>query len=172
MDVVAPPLSRNDIRSFTNSIRYKLGVDNQLRFPICEFLELLPDMLNDSNFYYMILSDNDLPDNIHAFYTLEENVIYIKESVYNGACADNGRDRMTIAHEIGHALLIKTKGLQLHRDFTNTGTSVCMDPEWQAKCFGGELLIPAHLIKGMEPAEIAEKCKVSLNAATYQLSRI
>ena len=172
MDTVATPLSRNNIRVFANFIRNKLGVTNQLKFPICQFLERIPDILNNPNFYYRIIPDNNLPKDIHAFYTLYDDAIYIKESVYNGACADKGRDRMTIAHEIGHYLLIKTNGLQLQRHFNNTSIPTYMSPEWQAKCFGGELLIPAHLIKGMQPAEIAEKCKVSLDAAKYQLSRI
>lgn len=42
------------------------------------------------------------------------------------------------------------------------------DPEWQADAFGGELLVPYHLVKGLSQSEIMEECKVSASAAKLQ----
>ena len=42
------------------------------------------------------------------------------------------------------------------------------DPEWQAKCFAGEVMINKELVKNMKPQEIALQCGVSLQAAEYQ----
>jgi len=42
------------------------------------------------------------------------------------------------------------------------------DPEWQADCFAGELLMPYHLIQEMSKEEIMQKCKVSFTAACNQ----
>ena len=44
------------------------------------------------------------------------------------------------------------------------------DPEWQAKCLAGELMVPYELVGGMSAAAVANACGVSLQAAYYQLS--
>ena len=46
------------------------------------------------------------------------------------------------------------------------------DPEWQADCCGGELLMYHPLIKGLSEDEIAEKCGVTPKAAKTQFSKI
>ena len=38
-----------------------------------------------------------------------------------------------------------------------------------ADAFGGELLIPHGLVKGMSATEISHRCGVSLAAANYQM---
>ena len=45
------------------------------------------------------------------------------------------------------------------------------DPEWQANCFSGELLVPKYLVKGMTIDEIVEKCNVTPTMACYQLKK-
>jgi Zn-dependent peptidase ImmA (M78 family) len=37
----------------------------------------------------------------------QDSLIILREDVYEGAHAGNGRDRMTVAHEIGHLLMHK-----------------------------------------------------------------
>ncbi len=168
---VSKPLSREDIRKYSCGIRKILHLENCLRFPIVEFFEVMPEWFAQSNFYTEIVEDTEMPPNIHAEYDLRTNSIRIKNSVYEGACAGSGRDRMTMAHEIGHFLIIRQNGVQLCRSFSEQ-VPTFQDPEWQAKCFAGELLIPAHLVHGMPSAKIAEECGVSLDAAIYQLGKI
>ena len=43
-----------------------------------------------------------------------------------------------------------------------------MNPEWQANAFAGELMAPYDLVKGMRIEEIAEKCGMSITAASIQ----
>jgi Zn-dependent peptidase ImmA (M78 family) len=74
---------------------------------------------------------------------------------------------MTIAHEIGHFFTICICVFKFERNFSRSLPSF-RDPEWQAKCFAGELLAPAHLIGGMNHFEIAEQCGISLDAAYVQ----
>ena len=76
---------------------------------------------------------------------------------------------MTIAHEIGHFVTLCFCGFKLQRSFGNKA-DIYQDPEWQAKCFAGELMVPHHLTLNMSPKEISEKCGVSLYAAKYQYS--
>jgi len=161
------PCSRDDLRHLAMQIRKLYGLENTLFLPVVPLLEVLHKYF--TKFYYQIVEDWELPKDIHAQTDVAKQVIMIKESVYDGACKGNGRDRMTIAHEIGHYFLICVFGLSLKRDFSKKPIRTCEDPEWQAKCFAGELLMAKHLVKGMGENEIARKCGVSIEAARTQL---
>ncbi|MCL1998860.1 MAG: ImmA/IrrE family metallo-endopeptidase [Turicibacter sp.] len=166
---MAEPKSHQELRHYATQIRCKFNLEKELFFPIVEFLEI---MVNFSpNFCYDIFEDNEMAENIHADTDVVNHCIRIKRSVYEGACNGNGRDRMTIAHEIGHYLMISISGFKLQRSFGAT-LKPYEDPEWQAKCFAGELLVPAHLISGMDEHEIAIKCGVSLSAACVQKKHV
>ena len=87
-----------------------------------------------------------------------------------GAIRNVGRDRMTIAHELLHLILHQPSSLTLYR--RNEEIPIYKNPEWQAECFAGELLMPYERIKNMSESEIVDKCKVSQIAAHYQLTHI
>lgn len=109
-----------------------------------------------------------LNKNAHAFYRLDKRIIYIRESIFERACQGKGRDRFTIAHEIAHAMLLDEAKINFNR---SSGKLPCYkDPEWQANCLAGELLIPYELCKDMSVDEIVKKCGVSYEAARYQKS--
>lgn len=97
------------------------------------------------------------------------NLIRIREDVYLGAVSGCGRDRLTIAHEIGHLLLHEDDCIALCKLAPNEKLRPFEDPEWQANAFGGELLASTYLIKGMSAADVSEKCGVSMDAAKVQL---
>ena len=147
-------------------IRRKLSLENVLYFPVAPFLELMPEIF--PKFHFEVVEDDELPPGVHADTDVENHIIRVKRSVYDGACGGNGRDRMTIAHEIGHYLLLCGGGFKFQRNFAGTAVPTYQDPEWQAKCFAGELLVAAHLIKDMNPHEISYYCGVSLSAAQTQ----
>lgn len=163
------PKSREELRDYAYSIRKKLGHENELWFPIVEFLESMPFIYE--GFTYEIVKDDLFPSNKHGDTDVINKVIRIKESVYEGAVKGNGRDRMTIAHEVSHFLTLCVEGYSFERNFDNKSIDACRDPEWQAKCLAGELLIPAHIVKGMEINEVINGCGVSKEAARYQLSK-
>ena len=98
-----------------------------------------------------------------------KNLIRIREDVYLNAINGSGRDRLTIAHEIGHLLLHDDDNIALCRLEPNEKLKAYEDPEWQANAFGGELLAPSYLIKGLTNAKVQEKCGVSEDAANVQL---
>lgn len=147
-----------------------MHLENQLWFPIAELLDIFTEVF--PNFSYEIVSDNVLPPNVHADIDVKTGHIRIKEIVYERACDGEGRDRMTIAHEFGHFFTICFCGFNLQRNFTNEPIPAYKDPEWQAKCFAGELMIPYHLVKGMSPEEIEMACGVSSDAARYQYKQL
>ncbi len=160
--------SRNEIRELTRAIRKALRKDDELYFPVVQLLDGMS--LAFPNFNYEIVEDSELPPYIHADTNILTGEIRIKQSVYDRACNGEGRDRMTIAHEIGHYIMIVCCGFKIARNYNNDIIPAHSDPEWQAKCFAGELLIPGHLVKDLCPEDIAQKCGVSLEAATYQFN--
>lgn len=165
---VARPLSRKNIRDITIAIRKISGLNENNAFPIMRFFEfVLPELVE--GFEWFVVPDDQM-DGCDGRTFPEKNQIYLKQSVYDGACANNHRDRFTIAHEIGHLLLHGDDFVSLAR--TSKKIKAYEDPEWQANTFAAELLIPINQIKYLSPKEISQKYKVSVSAATIQLKQV
>ena len=162
--------SRIDLRKLARILRKHLNLDDELYFPIVELLDVFTEIFDDFN--YEVVEDTVLSKKVHADTDIRTGHIRIKESVYNGACNGEGRDRMTIAHEIGHYFMLCFCGFKPERNFSDREIPIFRDPEWQAKCFAGELMIPAHLVKGMSKFEITRRCGVSFNAAHEQYKHL
>ena len=166
-----PALSRYDLRCFANQIRKEFHI-NSLCFPVLKFLEFI---MTNRGFDYRLLTEEDFNQKFgrdkHACYKLQDKTIYIRESVYLRAEQGEGRDRFTIMHEISHALLLKESDIKLFRARGRRlqVLSYC-DPEWQASCLAGELLMPYKSCKDMTAMQIMYDCKVSGEAAFYQIS--
>ena len=112
------PKSRNDIRIFANMLRRHLRLDNVLYVPVVKLLDVLPEIFD--TFSYEIVPEEELPDSTHADTDIITGHIRIKESVYERACDGGGRDRMTIAHEIGHYFLLCCCGFKLQQNYGDT----------------------------------------------------
>ena len=166
VEYVVEPKSREDLRMLARFFRKMLGLEKEVYFPIVELLDVLCELF--PKFSYEIVDDSIFPDNVHADTDILHHHIRIKESVYEGAVDGNGRDRMTIAHEIGHYLTLCLCGFKFQRNFKKADIPAYKSPEWQAKCFAGELLIDYELTKNMKISEIINACGVSLPAAKYQ----
>lgn len=169
-EYIVEPKSRQDIRELTLILRKFLGLENVKYIPITELLDVFAEIFD--NFSYEIVENNELPYGTHADTNALTGHIRIRESVYEGACNGNGRDRMTIAHEIGHYFTICFCGFKLERNFDNKKVKAYRDPEWQAKCFAGEFLVSAHLMKDCSVEEIIKECGVSYDAAKIQYRKI
>ena len=170
VEYVVEAKSRIQLRSLASILRKYLGLENELYFPIVELLDVMYEIF--PRFSYEIVPDSTFPPNVHADTDVMNHHIRIKESVYNGAAEGNGRDRMTIAHEIGHYFTLCFCGFQFQRNCKNESVAAYRSPEWQAKCFAGELLIDFDLVYNMQPYEIVDKCGVSYEAAYYQYNQI
>lgn len=165
-DYIVESKSRKELRRLAMILRKSLGLEDELRIPIVELLDVLAEVF--PGFSYEIVSDNELPSNTHAETDIRTGHIKIKESVYYNACNGEGRDRMTIAHEIGHFFTLCICGFTLQRNFERKEVKSFNDPEWQAKCFAGEFMVAYHLTGDMTVLEIIEACGVSPDAAEYQ----
>ena len=163
----AAPISRNDIRRFIRHLKKKVGLENELYFPILSFVEnILPILIPDFQFEVVPVAEMG---NKHGETYPTKNLIRIREDVYLRAAAGEGRDRLTIAHEVGHLFMHEDDCIALCRLAPTEKLKPFEDPEWQANAFGGELLASSYLIKGITIYEVSEKCGVSVSAAEIQL---
>lgn len=167
---IANPTSRKNIRDLAITIRHIVGMDNEKYFPVVDFLELVMPQIYD-NFSYEIVHPDELKNEYGVTYP-EKNVIKLREDVYENAISGVGRDRFTVAHEIGHYIMHKPGSLKLARSVNVKNVPAYKDPEWQANTFAGEFLAPPHIIRGLSVKEIAMCCGVSLDCARIQLKNL
>jgi len=169
-DYIVQPVSRRLLWDYAMQIRRKLNLENVCYFPVVEFLESMWTLF--PKFHYEILWDDELPKDVHADMDIVNHCMRIKQSVYDGACKGNGRDRFTITHEQGHYLTLGVSGFRLQRNFEKRKLRPFEQPEWQANNFAAGLLMPVHLIRDMSPQEMVEACGVSWTAANVQCEQI
>ena len=169
MTYIAEPIQRTELRSLAKVIRKILQVEDRLYIPVITILEKVMPLLFP-NFSYEYVPKEEFPDKKHGETDIVNHIVRIREDVYYGAIDGNGRDRMTVMHEIAHYLLLVICGVKFERNFENTDVITYQDPEWQAKALAGEIMCPHELIKSFSADEVAEKCGVSLPAARYNLS--
>lgn len=165
-DYRVPGMSRNAVRGITSQLRSTMKIHG-LYFPVIEVLEFaLPQIL--PNFSWETASVKEM-GGTHGLTLPQDSLIILREDVYEGAHEGNGRDRMTVAHEIGHLLM--HRNIAFARAEPGVEIRAFESSEWQAKCFSGELLVPfshASLLREMSVEEIAKACGVSAHAAFYQ----
>ena len=141
-----------------------------LYFPIVEVLEAIH--LFDAEAHFEVVEEDELEPGVHAVTDILTKTIKIRCDVYDGACDGCGRDRMTLAHEFAHFITLSVCGFKQNRSFSDDKIPAYCDPEWQAKCMAGELMIDSDFVKGMSAEEVSKTCGVSLAAARMQLSKI
>jgi Zn-dependent peptidase ImmA (M78 family) len=126
----------------------------------------------DPEFVWEVLPTHEMGDE-HGLTIPSEHIIRLREDVYNRACDGHGRDRMTVAHEIGHYLLHRTPAVFARGDNKKKKEEPLppfRSSEWQANCFGAELLVfPEGIDASMADTEVAKMRGVSKDAAAYQM---
>lgn len=143
LSLAAPPISRATLRLMAKKIRKNLGVDGEPYFPIIEVMEH-PTILDAiaPGFDFLIGEEREMGEN-HGLTRPRAKEIWIRSDVYEGAFEGRGRDRMTMAHELGHAIL--HADLPMNRRMVKE-VKAYEDPEWQAKAFAGELMIDMNFL--------------------------
>ena len=169
MNYIAEPLKRANLRTLAKLVRKIFQVEDRMYVPVITILEHVM-LLLFPNFSYEYVPKEVFPDKKHAETDIVNHIIRIREDVYYGAANGNGRDRMTIMHEIAHYILLVICGVNFERNFENADVITYKDPEWQAKALAGEIMCPHDMIQSLSAYEVAQKCGVSLSAAKYNLN--
>ena len=156
-----PPRSRADLRSTAAQLLELC----RIKTPYVPIVEILEHHLTDFGVVYEYMTREEMGlDHGRSF--PDEGRIQIREDVYDRACEGRGRDRLTIAHEIGHVVL--HGGLSLQRTAVNPSSiKTYENSEWQADAFAGELLMPLRWLRARctGPPDVAETFGVSESAA-------
>lgn len=174
-DYKVPPRSAKDIEAISLAWRDALGVPNDWAPDMIRLLESelpkLPTYFRDYSF--IVRSDSEMGE-AEAYTEFVPPHIVVRNSVYQLARKDNGRSRMTLAHELGH--LVMHPGAAKLRGDPGTHTSTIRyfeSAEWQANKFASLFLMPMHIVREFaSPTQIAECCHVSLLAAQIKFSEI
>lgn len=160
------PITRQALRNKAKAIRLLCGLgDEPLDVPrFLEYVmqELFPDLAIEivENFEKGKCGEFD-------FFS---NAIRIPLDRYEMAVLGDGRARFDIVHECCHKFLITYENLAFCR-YTREPKPY-EDPEWQADCLAGELLMPADKIRGMSVEDVVEMYGVTPKAAKTQLSKV
>lgn len=151
--------------------RDTLSVADQWAPSVVRLLELsLPRIIKD--FALVVRPDSEMGD-AEAYTEFDPPHIAVRGSVYALAQRDDGRSRMTFAHELGH--LVMHPGAAKLRAETSTrpnGTiRIFESAEWQARKFASLFLVPDHIAIQFDNAqELAECCKISTQAARIRFN--
>jgi len=163
------PLSTVKIREKASIVRNVFDYDVKY-FPVVEFLEnIMPKIFKD---FYIEVDPIEEMGNCHGLACPTENCIKIREDVYERAIKGYGRDRFTLAHELGHFLMHQPENISFARTGIDNKIDAYRDPEWQANTFAAELLMPYELINTTNPNEIVEDFGVTYQAASIRVKKI
>lgn len=168
---LVPPLSRADIRRQAEDVRRLvnrvLGKDEPY-FDIVRFMDvMMPEGVPD---FVLQICDEDVLGDAHGMTFPEQKLIRIRSDVFERAQAGCGRDRMTMAHELGHYVLHATPGLARRSPSASPAHPRYANSEWQADVFGGELLVGAGHVAPTDSIDaVAKRFGVSLQAAEVQM---
>lgn len=165
--VDVPPMGREPIRQYVHNLHRLIQLKGP-PFPVVSFAEkLLRELI--PGYEFEVCDAQEMGDN-HGLTFPDARLIKIRGDVYDGACNGSGRDRFTIAHEVGHLLL--HQGMAFARRVERNSIPAYRSSEWQADCFAGELLVPSWWVNPRTTVfDVAEQCGVSIDAALYQLQK-
>lgn len=117
-----------------------------------------------------LLGLSELKQKTDGFCTVTENHTYI----FYDSSLPVGRQRFTVAHEIGH-LVLGHVGLGMATIENREPTGTEREEERQANQFAARLLAPAcvlHEIGATQPDEIQSLCGLSKQAAAFRSERM
>ncbi|MBB1518940.1 ImmA/IrrE family metallo-endopeptidase [Aquipseudomonas guryensis] len=157
-----PPRKQSEIFEVAMEVRRGLGIRVDA-FPIAEVLEfVMPAAF--PGFALEVAELHEMGPN-HGLTIPADNIIRLRQDVYDGMVDGRGRDRFTAAHELGHYLIHRNVPIRFHRA-ENGRLPAYRDSEWQANTFAGALLMPPDLVRHCESlGEIVERFQVSRDAA-------
>lgn len=160
-----PPTSRQALARLTQTVRVAAGVERGA-FPIVPFIEhTIPIVV--PGFDLQVVPCDEMKAEHAIFYPRACRMI-VREDVYERACNGRGRDRMTLAHELGH--LVLHRNVPLARTAGSHPHEAFRDSEWQATAFGALLLMPTkELVECATASEAAARFGVSFAAANYEM---
>jgi hypothetical protein len=166
----ASPISRAELEDIGWRFRRLLGFTAERWLPVPHIIEhMLPQLFGDT-FVFRVGEHSEMGTN-HGFADPDSGELVLREDVYDRLIDDCGRDRMTAIHETAHLILHRSK--RLYRRMREGPPPPFRDPEWQAKCLAGIIMMPIPLLdECVTIREIVDDFGVSEGAATTRLRQL
>jgi Zn-dependent peptidase ImmA (M78 family) len=148
------------------TVKDTLGYGGRAAIPTTRLIEFdLPRAL--PSFVYDVQTMSQMGSN-EGLASPDRDFIAFREDVWEGALRGRGRDRFTVAHEVGHLILHQKENIVLRRA-TSRPAMLCR-PEWQANTFAAEFLMDYRQIDPNDTeVELARRFGVSIGAASRRL---
>jgi len=175
-DLLVPSKSAKDIEQKTLAWRDAFDVSNAWAPDVIDLFERKLPILFPT-FALVVRPDNEMIaiGDAEAYTEFNPPLIAVRESVYVLASRQNGRARMTLAHEFGH-LVLHPGAAKLRIEGGNQPDKrlrAFESAEWQARKFAAYFLLPTHIVREFSsPRLLAEACHVSLQAAEIRFSEV
>ena len=165
-DFIVPPRRWAEIGGIADNLRHRLGLAEEPWVPVIEIIERVLDQRLG-----LLRFEVGSPDEMgHAEgYTCPKGeFIMLREDVYEGVWAGEGRPRFTTAHELGHWAMHTNTPLARARK--GDGTPAYRLAEPQANQFAAEFLMPECFINAWDKEDdLIERFGVSWEAARNRL---
>jgi hypothetical protein len=179
-DKRVPARSDDEIRRIAERTKTEFGLSRRRPVNILRCLESgsVLTLYGRKKLIFVVVDDSELCD-ADAKTEFSKGVVTItcRRSVRDRANMGVGRDRMTLAHELAHAVLhhsvpmLRIVGAAGTTDLSKDGAHT--SAEHQAKVFAAAFLIhDEDAAQMLSPAEISEQFGVSLQAAEICFSRL
>lgn len=175
-DFLVPSKSLKDIEAKALAWRDAFDIANAWAPDVIDIFERkLPKLF--PTFTLVVCPDREMADigDAEAYTEFNPPLVAVRNSIYRAASHNEGRARMTFAHELGH--LVLHPGAAKLRTESNNQTDKRLRPfesaEWQARKFAAFFLLPAHIVREFSsPRQLADACHVSLQAAEIRFREV
>ena len=166
IDFIVPPRRWAEIGGIADNLRAKLGLAEEPRAPVIELIErVLDQRLGLLRFE---VGSHDEMGRAEGYTCPNGEFIMLREDVYLGVWAGEGRARFTTAHELGHWAM--HTNIPLARARHGDGTPAFRLAEPQANQFAAEFLMPKSFICALDDEDdLVERFGVSWEAARNRL---
>ncbi len=144
----------------------RIGLDEPY-LPIIDVMEKV--MCNHSELFHFRVGTHAEMDGAEGLCCPSGELVMLREDVYEGACAGQGRDRFTAAHELAHRILhTGTVALQRAKPGGTVQTYRLSEP--QADQLAAAILMPAKYFTKLDDEDsVAKRHGVSRPAAASRL---
>ncbi|WP_334178826.1 ImmA/IrrE family metallo-endopeptidase [Pseudoxanthomonas sp.] len=164
IDYEVSPTSRQALMQLAADIRNTLRIHAPY-FPILEVVEIVLPKVQGMEDFALTIGDMTEMGADHGLTYTDRKEIRLREDVYEGVYRGKGRDRFTLAHELGHLLLHANQAYQRNMRLAEN-IPPYKSAEWQANTFAGALLMPHDYLKRTQDVfTVVEECGVTVDAA-------
>lgn len=164
IDYEVSPTNRASLMALADSIRTFLRIETPF-FPISQVVEVVLPKVSGMEDLVLTIGDMAEMGDDHGLTFTDRKEIRLREDVYEGVRKGKGRDRFTLAHELGHLLLHSNQAYQRNMRLAKD-IPAYRSAEWQANTFAGSLLMPHSYLKEKQDCfQIVADCGVTIDAA-------